>query len=107
MTVTTLALFLAGAGQASAQGYDDARACWQDYADCARVSQGDENWRSICYADFSGCLGRNELPDCDMQEEVPACVAYLSDCENLAAGDAETLSQCAEDADACALAHGC
>ncbi len=82
-------------------------ACWSDYADCARGSEGDENWRSICYAHFTECLGRQALSQCPGERRLKACLDYSKECKALAEGDPVWVSQCAEDQDACNLAHGC
>ena len=92
---------------AEAQDEDDAPACWWEYASCARQSHGDAQWRSICYADFSNCIGTKQLPKCPATPTVADCLSYKAECDALAAGDAGLLADCSADADACALAHGC
>ena len=95
-----------GADPARAQD-DAAPSCWWDYASCARQSAGDAQWRSICYADFSRCIGKMQLPECPGTPTVADCLSYKAECDALAAGDAGLLADCSDDADACALAHGC
>jgi hypothetical protein len=68
---------------------------------------GEASWRSICYADFSGCLGRQTLPQCPATGVVDACEAYRSECKSLYAGDAVMQALCEEDAGVCRYAHGC
>lgn len=96
-----------GADPVQAQDGDDAPACWWEYANCARQSSGDPKWRSVCYADFSSCIGKQQLPVCTATPTVPDCLSYKAECDALAAGDAGLLADCSDDADACALAHGC
>ncbi len=96
-----------GADPVQAQDGDDAPACWWEYASCARQSFGDAKWRSVCYADFSSCIGKQQLPVCTATPTVPDCLSYKTECDALAAGDAALLADCSDDADACALAHGC
>lgn len=95
------------AGPVQAQDGDDAPSCWWEYASCTRQSSGDAQWRSICYADFSSCIGKKQLPVCPATPTVADCLSYKTECDALAAGDAGLLADCRDDADACALAHGC
>lgn len=90
-----------------AQDEDEGSACWWEYASCARVSFGDALWRSVCYADFSSCIGTKQLPKCPATPTVADCLSYKAECDALAGGDAGLLADCSADADACALAHGC
>lgn len=92
---------------AQAQNGDDAPACWWEYASCARQSFGDAQWRSVCYADFSNCIGTKQLPKCPATPTVADCLSYKAECDALAGSDAGLLADCSADADACALAHGC
>lgn len=96
-----------GTGIARAQDGDDAQACWWEYASCARQSFGDATWRSVCYADFSTCIGKMQLPACPATPDVADCLAYKTECDAIAGADAGLLADCSADADACALAHGC
>jgi hypothetical protein len=108
--VGMLALFVfsdAFKGHADAQERNDAVSCWWVYASCATESFGDQNWRSICYADFSMCLGQAKLPTCPAGGEVSDCSAYIEECRELADNDVTLIQQCNEDHDACLLAHGC
>ncbi len=110
--INTLAIVLVGCcvigtGFAQAQDEDDAPSCWWEYASCARQSLGDAQWRSICYADFSRCIGKMQLPACPATPTVSDCLSYKAECDALAGGDAGLLADCSDDADACALAHGC
>ena len=108
IAILTLVSFLTVInGAAEAQDRNEALTCWRSYANCAREAFGSQNWRSICYADFAGCLGKAELPACPSDRQVADCTTYLSDCRELAAGDAALELQCDEDNDACLLAHGC
>jgi hypothetical protein len=94
-------------GHAEAQEPNEAVSCWWVYASCATESFGDQNWRSICYADFSTCLGQTKLPTCPPGGEVSDCSVYVEECRELADNDATLMQQCDEDHDACLLAHGC
>lgn len=94
-------------GPVQAQDETDAPACWWEYASCARLSSGDAQWRSVCYADFSSCIGTRQLPQCPATRTVADCLSYKAECDGLADGDAGMLADCSADADACALAHGC
>jgi hypothetical protein len=96
-----------GTDLARAQDGDDAQACWWEYASCARQSFGDATWRSVCYADFSTCIGKMQLPACPATPAVADCLAYKTECDAIAGDDAGLLADCSADADACALAHGC
>jgi hypothetical protein len=96
-----------GFDRAQAQDTEDAPSCWWEYASCARQSFGDANWRSVCYADFSGCLGKMQLPACPATSTAVDCSSYKAECYALAVGDVELMADCTDDADACALAHGC
>ena len=98
---------LLGSDPVWAQDTDDAPSCWWEYASCARQSSGDPIWRSVCYADFSGCLGKQELPTCPETRTAADCLAYKAECDALAAGDLEQMADCSADADVCAMAHGC
>jgi len=106
-TVGLICSFAAVAGSAIAQEGDDAPSCWWEYASCARQSQGEAQWRSICYADFSSCIGTMKLPVCPATPTVADCLSYKAECDALAAGDVQVMADCTDDADACALAHGC
>ncbi len=92
---------------ASAQSGVDGPACWAEYAECAQQSVGDDNWRSICYADFTKCLGRKALPSCIASAGPKVCSDYLAECKALAPGDAVWAAQCLDDQDTCELAYGC
>ncbi len=108
MAILVMALLLlVFKGHAEAQDHDDALTCWWSYASCATESYGDQNWRSICYADFARCLSTKTIPNCPASGQVKDCLAFLKDCKELADGDAELDQQCIADADACLLAHGC
>ncbi len=98
---------LIGSAPAHAQDEDDGPACWWEYASCARQSSGDEQWRSVCYADFSHCIGTKQLPQCPATPTVADCLSYKAECDALTAGDIALLAHCSDDADACAFAHGC
>ena len=74
-----------GTGIARAQDGDDAQACWWEYASCARQSFGDATWRSVCYADFSTCIGKMQLPACPATPDVADCLAYKTECDAIAA----------------------
>ena len=100
-------LLLVFKGDAEAQDGDEALQCWWSYASCATESYGDQNWRSVCYADFSRCLTTKTMPKCPAGGEVEECSAVFKDCTELADGDAELNQHCAEDMDACLFAHGC
>jgi hypothetical protein len=105
--LTLFVLYDALEGHAYAQERNDAVSCWWVYASCATESFGDQNWRSICYADFSMGLGQAKLPTCPAGGGVSDCSAYLEECKELADNDATLIQQCDEDLDACLLAHGC
>ncbi len=96
-----------GSDFARAQNSEDAPSCWWEYDSCARASSGDAQWRSICYADFSNCIGKMQLPECPATRTAADCLAHKAECDALAAGDAKLMANCSDDADACALAHGC
>ncbi|MEM9472346.1 MAG: hypothetical protein AAGA00_10315 [Pseudomonadota bacterium] len=98
---------LIGSGPAHAQDEEDAPACWWEYANCSRQSFGDAQWRSVCYADFSHCIGTKKLPKCPATPTVSDCLSYKAECDALTGGDPALLADCSDDADACALAHGC
>ena len=98
---------IALSGAAFAQSESEAIMCWSDYADCARQSGGDENWRSICYADFTDCIGQKPLQPCTTQGRTRMCVEFHAECKQFIEGSAELAVQCADDKDACELAHGC
>ncbi len=85
----------------------DATTCWFDYSDCARHSSGDENWRSVCYADFTGCVGQKGLPECPSEGSSKVCIDYVVECKKLVEGNEVWARQCSDDKDACELAHGC
>jgi hypothetical protein len=106
-TVVVAGLWLAAAVPATAQGPEEARRCWLSYANCTGASFGDEIWRSICYADYSGCLATAPLPACPEDGIALACAKFLTDCRELSGGDQKLLDQCAADVDACRFAHGC
>ena len=105
--VVLVGCWVLGSDRAGAQDGQDGPSCWWEYANCARQSLGDANWRSICYADFSTCLGKMQLPACPATSTVADCLSYKAECDALAAGDAELMADCTDDADVCALAHGC
>jgi hypothetical protein len=105
--LTLVLILVVSKASAEAQEDDGALACWWNYASCATESYGDQNWRSICYADFSRCLSTRTIPNCPAGGEVEECSAVFRDCTELADGDAELNQQCAEDMDACLFAHGC
>ena len=90
-----------------AQVTSDQPACWFDYSDCAQQSAGDESWRSICYADFTECIGQKALPDCPSDGELKICIDYAVECKSLLKGNDDWAAQCSDDKDACELAHGC
>ena len=92
---------------AHAQDHSEAIDCWYDYADCALHSGGDENWRSICYADFTECIGRRPLQPCGAGGRTKACIEFHEVCGEFIDGSAESAAQCAYDSDACEMAHGC
>ncbi len=98
---------LMGSVPAHAQDEEDAPACWWEYANCSRQSFGDAQWRSVCYADFSHCIGTKKLPKCPATPTVSDCLSYKAECDALTGGDPALLADCSDDADACALAHGC
>ena len=49
-----------GTDNLQAQDAEDGPSCWWEYASCARQSQGDAQWRSICYAGFLQLYRNNE-----------------------------------------------
>lgn len=100
-------IWLVLAGAVPAQANSDQPGCWIDYAECAQQSGGDENWRSICYADFSQCIGKKPLPECPSKGRLKTCIDYAVQCRSVLAGDDAWAAQCADDQDACELAHGC
>jgi hypothetical protein len=81
--------------------------CWSNYSECASAAFGDEGWRSSCYADFSRCVGKQELAQCDLEKLPQACSDYASECMEIAADDAVTGKQCKADLDVCYYALGC
>lgn len=85
----------------------DGPECWIDYSECAQLSGGDENWRSICYADFTKCIGRKALPECPSAGPPTICNDYAVQCKSLVEGDDIWAAQCSDDRDACELAFGC
>ncbi len=96
-----------GSAATHAQVRKDPPACWLDYADCARLSSGDEAWRSICYADFTDCVGQNPLPSCPGQGHPRLCTDYVAECNKLFKDNDVLKAQCVDDKDACEFAHGC
>lgn len=106
-TVALIIFWALGSDPVQAQDAEDAPSCWWEYADCARQSFGDPIWRSVCYADFSGCIGKKQLPACPVTSTVADCLAHKAECDALASGDVDVMANCSEDADVCALAHGC
>ena len=105
--VVLIGCLVLGSDRARAQDDEDASSCWWEYANCARQSSGDAKWRSVCYADFTGCLGKMRLPACTATPTVADCLSYKAECDALAAGDVKLMEDCSDDADVCALAHGC
>ena len=105
--LAALVLCISIKGHAQAQGRDEARTCWWNYASCATESYGDQNWRSVCYADFSNCLRQKQLPECPAGGKVSDCSTYLKNCREPADADVALMQQCDEDTDACLHAHGC
>jgi hypothetical protein len=83
------------------------QACWLTYEDCARQAAGDPTWRSVCYADFASCTGKEPLPACPASGTLDICTAYREECRSFSGSDATLLGQCADDYDACTFAHGC
>ena len=103
-----IALALAGLlSAATVAASEQPQQCWLAYEDCARQAAGDPTWRSVCYADFSSCTGKEPLPACPASGSVDACTAYREECRSLSGSDATLLGQCADDYDACTFAHGC
>ncbi len=106
-TVVLSVVLVLGSDPVRAQDAEDAPSCWWEYANCARQSSGDPIWRSVCYADFSGCLGKMKLPACPATQTVADCLAYKAECDALAAGDVEVMANCSDDTEVCVMAHGC
>ena len=106
-SIALLGSLLVGQELSHSPAYADGEECWFAYAGCAQESSGDENWRSICYADFVGCIGTKQLSECPARGTVTTCESYLKACKALVPADPVLIQHCEEDADACALAHGC
>ena len=81
--------------------------CWDNYSECAAAAFGDEGWRSGCYADFTSCLGRQDVGQCPTQETPATCTDYLAQCNEFATGSEDAKIQCGADVDVCKYAHGC
>lgn len=100
-------VMISGFSPATAFASEQPPACWLAYEDCARQAAGDPTWRSVCYADFSSCTGKQPLPACPASGTLDICIAYRAECRSFSGSDATLLDQCADDYDACTFAHGC
>ncbi len=82
VTISFCSIWSVLAAAVHAQVNVDVTTCWFDYSDCARYSSGDENWRSVCYADFTGCVGQKGLPECPSEGSSKVCIDYVVECKN-------------------------
>jgi hypothetical protein len=91
---------------AHAGAREDSRACWENYALCASGAGDMNSWRTVCYSDYTACMGNTPPVECLPDDE-----AYCSDARTRCAVRSSDLDNgdalCSEDHQVCLDTHGC
>lgn len=100
-------LLVMGLAFSSAAGPREEReACWESYRVCAAGAGRAEQWRTVCYSDYSACMKNPGELQCTEADE-KSCQTLRSEC--LGAGDgSEVVSyHCRQDHQVCLDSFGC
>ncbi len=91
---------------AAAGPREDRAACWDSYRICADGAGRAEQWRTVCYSDYSACMKNPGEMQCTTADE-KACKTVRSECQ--AGGDGSEVNSyhCRQDYQVCLDSFGC
>lgn len=81
-------------------------ACWESYEVCVLGAGNAEQWRSVCYSDYSSCMKSPGYIQC-RPEDQSTCSTKQRECTDRGDGSKTITSHCKQDHQVCLDAFSC
>lgn len=85
---------------------DERVACWEGYNDCALGAGNADQWRSVCYADYSSCMKNPGEVQCRAEDRT-LCETVHRECNQGSDGSTVSADHCNQDHKVCLDSRGC
>lgn len=85
---------------------EDRAACWDGYSVCVLGAERAEQWRTVCYSDYSSCMKNPGEIQC-REEDKAQCEAGNRECTQRGDGSGVITYHCNQDHQVCLDSFGC